>query len=46
MHVEVRDALADAVVDGDERTVGVQAQFNRAGQYLDVREQETDKTPG
>ncbi len=40
--VEVRDALADAVVDGDERAVRVQCQFNRAGQRLDVREQGTD----
>ena len=40
--VEVRDALADAVVDGDERTVSVQARFDRAGQSLDVREQGAD----
>ena len=40
--VEVGDALADLVVDGDESTVGVQAQFDRAGQHLDVREQEAD----
>ena len=40
--VEVRDALADAVVDGDEGAVGVQAQLNRAGQRLDIREQGTD----
>ncbi len=42
MHVEVRDALADAVVDGDERAVRVQSRFDRAGQRLDVREQGTD----
>ena len=39
--VEVRDALADAVVDGDERAVRVQAQFNRARQRLDVCKQDT-----
>ena len=37
MHMEVRDALADAIVDGDERAVSIQCQFNRAGQHLDVR---------
>ena len=42
MHMEVRDALADAIVDGDEGAVRVQAQFDRAGQSLDVREQGTD----
>ena len=40
--VEVRDALADPVVDGDEGAVRVEAQFNRTGQHLDVREQGTD----
>ncbi len=40
--VEVGDALADAVVDGDERAVRVQARFDRAGQSLDVREQVAD----
>ena len=42
MDVEVGYALADAVVDGDERAVRVQAQFDRSGQRLDVREQGTD----
>ena len=40
--VELRDALADPVVDGDEGAVRVEAQFNRTGQHLDVREQGTD----
>ena len=44
--VEVGDALADSVVDGDERAVRVHAQFDRSGQRLDVREQGTDQTPG
>ena len=43
MHVDVRDALADPVVDGDERAVRVQARFNRSGQGLDVCEQETSR---
>ena len=38
MHMEVRDALADAVVDGDERAVSFEAQFDRSGQRLDVRD--------
>ena len=40
--VKVGYALAEAAVDGDKRAVCVEAQFNRAGQSLDVREQETD----
>ena len=46
VNVEVGHALADAVVDGDERAVRVQARFNRTGQRLDVREQEVDEPPG
>ena len=42
MDMQVRDALADPAVDGDERAVRVEAQFDRAGQGLDVREQGTD----
>ncbi len=40
--VEVGDALADLVADGDEGAVRVEAQFNRSGQRLDVCEQGTD----
>ncbi len=42
VNVEVRHALADPVVDGNERAVRVQAQLDRPGQRLDVREQGTD----
>ena len=42
MHMVVRNALADPVVYGDERAIRVQAQFDRAGQSLHVREQGTD----
>ena len=37
------DALADPVVDGDERALGLQARLHRAGQELDIGEERADE---
>jgi hypothetical protein len=39
MDVQMRDALADTIVDSDEGAVGFQSAFDRSGQELGVGHQ-------
>lgn len=46
MHVEVRDALADAIVDGDEASFRFHATLDGSSEQLNVRKQRLDQRSG
>ncbi len=46
MDVEVRDALANSIVDGHERTLGAKSSFHGMGEELAIREKRSQQIDG
>lgn len=44
--MQMRNALADAVIDGHKRTFGVQAKFHRLSNHLRIREDRLQQVGG
>ena len=46
MHVKMRNALADAIVDGHEGSLGFHALRDSAGEKLDIQKERADQRVG